>query len=427
MDTALHGRALFGRDRFLPASLLLVLAALAWVGVILWARSSSMMDAMPGPVAPTRAALFAAMWLVMMAAMMLPAVTPIVLLFRTVQRARAARGKLAIPTSVFVSGYLAVWLAAGIAAFLVYALAQRLGRQLNADAGWLPYVGGAIVVLAGIYQFTPLKKVCLRHCRSPLHFLMEGFGEGKMGAFRTGATHGTFCLGCCWGIMAVLFVVGLMNLAWMAALSLVITVEKLAPRGMLVARGVGALFIVLGGLIAFRSSIFTPAGLAMNTGMSMGSQGMTMPAMHPTTNVPLHVYRAVAGPYLLTLSAGPAERMMTPAEAKSTHAHSGEVMLDGMGNMAMSGMAMSGMKMQRHLEVHVTDRAMGMPVTNAHLKVQLLRPGSMAEMVPVMRMYGAKEGMKDLHYGANLALSKGSYTVRMNVNGSPATVKLRMP
>ena len=262
-------RRLVGRTVPAPALALLALATLAWIGVIVWARSPSMMDAMPGAFAPTRAALFAGMWLVMMAAMMLPAVTPIVLLFRTVQRGRSSAGAGAVPTSVFVSGYLAVWLAAGIAAFLVDALVQFAAGKVGASSSWLPYIGGALVAAAGIYQFTPLKNVCLRHCRSPIHFLMHGWGEGKRGAFLTGVQHGGFCLGCCWGIMTVLFVVGLMNLGWMAALSLVITVEKLAPRGVALARGVGGLFLVLAALIAFWPSVFMPSGLTSPDRMTM--------------------------------------------------------------------------------------------------------------------------------------------------------------
>jgi predicted metal-binding membrane protein len=380
-----------------------------------------MMDAMPGPVAPTRAVLFAGMWLVMMAAMMLPAVIPVVLLFRTVQRGRAAQGNLAIPTSAFLGGYLAVWGAAGVAAFLVYALAQGVSGSLHADSGWLPYGGGAIVVVAGIYQLTPLKNVCLRHCRSPLHFLLHGWGEGRIGAMRTGAVHGSFCLGCCWGIMAALFVVGLMNLAWMAAISLLITVEKLAPRGLTIARGGGGLFIVLGALIAFWPSVFTPSGLTMRSSMAMGHQAMQTPGVQPAGMMAQQAYRATAGPYRLTLTLGPVERMLTPAEAKRMHAQSGEVMLGG---MMMGTMAMG--RVQRHLEVHVVDRAMGMPVTNAQVTLQLEKHGGMVQSLSLMRMYGVKAGMNDLHYGTNVNLSRGVYSARLRVNGHRATLIIRI-
>lgn len=283
-------RSVLSRDRVTPSFILLAVAALAWIGLIVWARSPSMMDSMPGHVAPARAVLFAGMWLTMMAAMMLPAITPIVLLFRTVQRGRASQGVDAIPTGIFVSGYFAVWLAAGIAAFLAYALVQNVAGAMGASSAWIPYLGGGIVVIAGMYQFTPLKNVCLRHCRSPIHFLLHGWGQGKRGAFRTGASHGFFCLGCCWGIMTVLFVVGLMNLGWMAALSLLITVEKLAPRGVLIARAIGGLFIALGALIAFWPSVFTASGLSLHSPMTMNQMSTRTNQMQPmgTRHGPTH-------------------------------------------------------------------------------------------------------------------------------------------
>jgi predicted metal-binding membrane protein len=434
-SSALNSRALLSRDRLFPTSALLMLAALAWVGIILWARSPSMMDAMPGPAAPGRALLFAGMWLVMMAAMMLPAVSPFVLLFRTVQRQRRAGGNLAVPTTAFVSGYLATWLLAGLAGFLIYALVQHLAEPANIGSDVLPYAGGAIVVLAGIYQFTPLKNTCLTHCRSPFHFLLHDWREGRLGALRMGATHGLFCLGCCWGIMAVLFVVGLMNLGWMAALSLLITVEKLAPRGVMIGRAVGLLFIGLGVLIALRPSVVSPAGLTMGSSMNMHHHAMTMPGMSSSSEpMTAHqVYHAVAGPYALTLSIGPAARMLTLAEAKDNHARPGEVMLDGMmnGSMGMSRLpcGRSRLGCQRHVELHVSDHSTGMAmvVSNARVQIQFRRQGRAAQALSVTRMYDARLGIKDLHYGANVSLQKGRYTVPMRVNGRPAvfTVVIR--
>ena len=305
---------------------------------------------------------------------------------------------------------------------------QALAGRIGANSGWLPYAGGAIVVGAGIYQLTPLKNVCLRHCRSPIHFLLGGWGKGKLGAFRTGAGHGLFCLGCCWGIMAVLFVVGLMNLAWMAALSLLITVEKLAPRGLQIAWGVGGLFIVLGALIALRPSIFTPSGLAMSSGMKMTNQSMQTSEMHPASTMSRRQYQAIAGPYRLVLGVGPAERMLTAAEAKRTHAQTGEVMLGGMmpAAMPMGGTSMGGMQVQRHLEVHVVDRAMGMVVSNASVSMQLERPGGAVQNLSLLRMYGVKQGMKDLHYGANVTLGTGDYKIHVRANGHQATLTVRI-
>jgi hypothetical protein len=188
----------------------------------------------------------------------------------------------------------------------------------------------------------------------------------------------------------------------------------------MVRRGVGGLFIALGVLIALRPSAVSPAGLTMGSTMNMHNSSMVMPGMtsSPAPMMGQVIYHATAGPYTLTLGIGPAERMLTPAEAKRTHARTGEVMLDGMMNAPM---AMSGM--QRHVEVHVFRRSMGMTmaVSNAHVQLQIRKPGGSTQTVSVMRMYGVKEGMKDLHYGANVSLSGGSYTVYVRVNGHPAT------
>jgi predicted metal-binding membrane protein len=401
------------RGRHVLVATLLVLAALAWAATIALARSPAAMSVMPGQAAPAAAALFTGMWLVMMAAMMLPAIVPVVLLFRTVQRQRGARGGPVVPAAVFVSGYLGVWLLAGLGADLAYTAAHALGARVPFGPVVAPYLGGAILVLAGLYQFTPLKNVCLKHCRSPLHFAMHGWRDGRMGAVRMGATHGLFCLGCCWGIMAVLFVAGLMNLGWMAALSLLIMAEKVAPRGVAIGRVVGGLFVALGVLMALQPGLFPAIGLASRGSMDMGS--MPAPAaLHAT-------YRAVAGPYALTLTIRPAETLLTPAEARRTHAGTGEVMLDG---RVASAIPMSGM--QRHLELRVVARAMGMAVTNARVTIRVLGPGAPQSVLRLARMYDAKEGMKDLHYGANVNLEWGVYTVRVQVQGYAAAFHVRV-
>src|ERR687885_614899 len=295
-DAVPAGRhAAIDRGRRVLVATLLVLAALAWAATIALARSPAAMSVMPG--------------------MMLPAIVPVVLLFRTVQRQRGARGGPVVPVAVFVSGYLAVWLLAGLGADLAYTVAHALGARVPFGPNVAPYLGGAILVLAGLYQFTPLKNVCLKHCRSPLHFVMHGWRDSRMGAVRMGATHGLFCLGCCWGIMAVLFVVGLMNLGWMAALSLLIMAEKVTPRGVAIGRVVGGLFVALGVLMALQPGLFPATGLASGGSMDMGS--MQAPAAGQAT------YRAVAGPYALRLTIGPVETMLTPAEARRTHARTG--------------------------------------------------------------------------------------------------------
>lgn len=175
---------------------------------------------------------FLGVWVTMMAAMMLPSVMPMVLAFSRVTDHRARRGQAAfVPTWIFVAGYLAAWTAYGLAAYAVFRIVSALDFGfLEWDRGG-PYVAGGAVATAGLYQLTPLKEVCLRHCRGPLHFLLHGWRDGSRGAFRMGTEHGLYCVGCCWGLFVVLFAVGVMSLFWMAAISAVIFAEKVLPHG----------------------------------------------------------------------------------------------------------------------------------------------------------------------------------------------------
>jgi len=216
---------------------LLACAAVAWVVTFSQARSMGV-----GGMAMTGAGLFLLTWLVMMVAMMFPSVAPMVLAFTSVTR---SRGEGYVPTAAFVLGYLMVWTAAGLVPLSVL---QVINQVWMAPPSWLARVGGAAIVLAGVYQFTPLKNVCLRACRTPLGFIMtHDFGRGLPPAVRAGASHGLYCLGCCWALMAVLAVIGLMNVAWMAGIAAVFFVEKNVRRGEWVPKFVGVACII-GGL-----------------------------------------------------------------------------------------------------------------------------------------------------------------------------------
>jgi predicted metal-binding membrane protein len=185
-------------------------------------------------------------WITMMAAMMLPSALPMVLMFSRVSAERARRTQPFVPTWVFALGYLAVWIAYGVAA---YGLARAIRAAGAGFLGWDragPYVAGAAVAAAGVYELTPLKAVCLRHCRSPLHVVVSGWREGAAGAFRMGAEHGAFCVGCCWGLMVVLFALGVMSLFWMALVAGVIVVQKLVPHAERLVPVVGAVLVALG-------------------------------------------------------------------------------------------------------------------------------------------------------------------------------------
>jgi predicted metal-binding membrane protein len=189
-------------------------------------------------------------WTTMMAAMMLPSALPMVLLFSRVSAERARRAQAFVPTWVFVVGYLAVWVAYGLAA---YALARGIRA---AGAGFLdwdragPYVVGGAIAAAGLYELTPLKTMCLRHCRSPLHFVVTGWREGTAGALRMGAEHGAYCVGCCFGLMIALFALGVMSLFWMGLVAAVIVVQKLVPRADRLVPVVAAVLVALGVWVA---------------------------------------------------------------------------------------------------------------------------------------------------------------------------------
>ena len=195
---------------------------------------------------------FLGIWVTMMAAMMLPSVAPMVLAFARVTKERARRQQaIYVPTWIFLLGYLGAWTAYGLVAYGVF-------RMIDAVAGsWLawdragPYVAGGAIVVAGLYQLTPIKDVCLRHCRTPLHFLLHGWHEGRLGALRMGAEHGLYCVGCCWGLMIVLFSVGVMSLVWMAVIAGVIFAEKVLPWGLRLSHVLAIAFVVLGLWIAF--------------------------------------------------------------------------------------------------------------------------------------------------------------------------------
>jgi predicted metal-binding membrane protein len=252
------------RDRWLIGVCLAVLVVLAWTYLLMLARQMSAapsaasmpampdMPGMPGMAAATAEpmtmaswsvrtfALTGVMWWVMMIGMMVPSAAPIVLLFGGVQRRQLAAENPALRVAVFTFGYLVVWgafslLAAG-AQWGLTALALLAPMELTATPAWL---GALLVALAGIYQLTPLKNVCLRHCRAPAEFLSAHWRRGTAGAFRMGVEHGAYCVGCCWLLMGLLFVVGVMNLLWVAAIAAFVLLEKLVPRGELVARASG--------------------------------------------------------------------------------------------------------------------------------------------------------------------------------------------
>ena len=194
-------------------------------------------------MSPMGLVFFTSMWVAMMVAMMFPSAAPMVIMQWRMAR-RREQGPLSVP--VFVGGYLITWTVIGLAFYLAYRLIVEAAPSIDPTKAGL--AAGAVLALAGAYQLTKLKEVCLSNCRSPLEFLMK-WKEGYSGAAGMGLRHGLYCVGCCWGLMVVLFVVGLMNLAWMGIVAALIFVEKVAPFGRVMARAVGVGLIAVG--IAF--------------------------------------------------------------------------------------------------------------------------------------------------------------------------------
>ena len=265
--------AVLERDRLIVILGLVTVIVLAWAYILLGARMDmSAMDmerhgsgmsaqqdwgkamhgahaAMMSPAVwtPAYAGLMFVMWWVMMVAMMLPSASPMILLFTRIQRSQQAKGAPFVPTSVFATGYLVVWggfsvLAAGTQWGLERA--GLLSAMLSSTSGLL---GGILLLAAGLYQLTPLKHACLRHCRGPLQFITHHWRQGIAGALRMGIAHGAFCLGCCWVLMGLLFVGGVMNLYWIIGLAVFVLLEKTIPAGHWLGALTGIGLIVGGG------------------------------------------------------------------------------------------------------------------------------------------------------------------------------------
>jgi predicted metal-binding membrane protein len=251
MDKALN------RDRLVVLAALAAVVALAWayLAYIVLAQPAMDMDAiamaaMPAPV--WDAGYFAAtlaMWMVMMVGMMLPSAAPTVLLFDALQgHGDPARRRHHRAAALFAAGYVLAWVA-----FSILATTAQWGLSTAAllsamMTGRSPVFAGLLLVLAGAYQFTPLKTACLSQCRSPAEFLVRNRRPGSLGPLLIGLQHGVQCIGCCWALMALLFVFGVMNLLWVAALAIFVFVEKLTPAGPLVGR-VGGVLMVCSGLV----------------------------------------------------------------------------------------------------------------------------------------------------------------------------------
>ena len=250
LETALR------KDKYLILAGLVLITLLAWAYLFYLARDMSGMDSMGevGEMAmsggnvgvgwsPVQIVLTFLMWAVMMVGMMVPSATPMILAFAGINRRRRDSGNPYVPTMVFLSGYLLVW-----AAFSVAAALAQVGLSLSLlispmMASANPIFGGILLLAAGAFQWSPLKTACLRHCRTPMGFITNDWREGRRGALLMGLHHGGYCLGCCWALMGLLFLLGVMNLLWIAVLAAFVLAEKVFPAGIWISRitGVGLL------------------------------------------------------------------------------------------------------------------------------------------------------------------------------------------
>lgn len=258
-STGLFPPALPQRDRITIAYALVGVTGLAWAYLLyLSVQMPDMDSARAGsvvqlhPWTPVDFLFMFFMWAIMMVGMMLPTASPMTLLYASIARKAAKQGTPLTPTFAFVSGYLVIWCVFSVGATLAqWALHQAalLSPMMKANNVGL---GAGLLILAGIYQLTPWKHVCLQHCRSPAYFIAQHWRSGVGGAFRMGLEHGAFCLGCCWALMGLLFFGGVMNLLWIAGIALFVFLEKVLPFGLWGGRLAGGMMLLVG-VFAFTS------------------------------------------------------------------------------------------------------------------------------------------------------------------------------
>jgi len=228
------------------------IAGLAWI--YLFVLAGRMSIPMNGGISAIKipvwdAAYFVSMflmWAIMMVGMMIPSVAPAVLIYASVVRKATTRGQTVTPTGAFVGGYLIIWILFSVAATSAQWALGSLALISPMMVSSSDYLSAGILVVAGIYQWLPIKDQCLHKCRSPIEYISQKWRKGYLGAIKMGFGHGVYCLGCCWALMALLFVGGVMNLFWIALIAFYVLVEKVLPFGEIVARTIGAVMIFFG-------------------------------------------------------------------------------------------------------------------------------------------------------------------------------------
>lgn len=268
------------KERNLILATLLVLAAIAWA-IVIWqalavddghgggsagmageggmaeegiadeAMAAGDHDNHMGLAMDMSGALFIALWAAMMVAIMFPTAAPMILTFARVQANRKARGQVFAPTWLFVGSYIALWTATGVLAYGAAVGGDEFAHQWSWLMDNAARIGGVVLILAGIYQLSPLKRICLSKCRTPMSFILNSWRDGRAGAVRMGLQHGLYCMGCCWMLFVILFPLGMMNVAAMALIALLIFAEKSLPIGRLAATAAAVVLVGLGALVVF--------------------------------------------------------------------------------------------------------------------------------------------------------------------------------
>ncbi len=248
------------RERKLILSLLFILAAASWV-LLIWQSATMNSQAMGmGLTMGMSVVLFIVIWIVMMIAMMFPTAAPMILMFTAVYADKRQKKQPFVPTWIFIGAYLFVWSLCGVVAYLLAVGIEQAAAHvmwLMADAARF---GGVVLVVAGLYQLSPLKHACLSKCRTPLQFILGSWRDGYAGAFRMGLEHGVYCLGCCWLLFVILFPLGVMNVAVMALITLLIYVEKSLLVGQQIGRLAGVGLIAYGVFVALVAAV-PPTGM----------------------------------------------------------------------------------------------------------------------------------------------------------------------
>lgn len=236
-------------QRNIILALLLAAAAAAWT-VLVWQSLGMGADMqMYSPTMGMKAPLFLAVWMIMMIAMMFPTAAPMVLTFHRVQAGKRGRGETFVSTWFFVAAYMLLWGAMGALAFAGAAGGELIAAHAGMSATTAARIGGALLLMAGAYQLSPLKDLCLAKCRTPMGFILTSWRDGQWGAVRMGLEHGVFCLGCCWLLFLALFPLGIMNIAAMAVVTLLIFAEKTLPSGERIAKLSGVALLLYGAAV----------------------------------------------------------------------------------------------------------------------------------------------------------------------------------